>query len=162
MITETFRNKHNLLTVCLAMSVFIGFITPLKSTFLVPKTGENGAIYIVVTRGGIALISLYTVIFVTILSIMIRLWGRPTGLRWDPVSIADQIALFYGSNILQGFRGLDLADQKEMKSRLKDRRYLLGYWLKGNGELWYGIADVTLDDRSELAVSVSPPVSSHR
>ncbi|KDQ16444.1 hypothetical protein BOTBODRAFT_172974 [Botryobasidium botryosum FD-172 SS1] len=150
LIAEAFRNKHHLLALCLLMSYFIGFITPLKSTLLIPTTDTNGTIYVAVTRGvGIALISLYTILSAMILSILIRLWGRPTGLRWDPVSIADQVALFHGSNVLQGFQGLDLADEEKVRSRLNDRRYSLGYWRKENGTLWYGIAEVAPDDLRE-------------
>ena len=71
--------------------------------------------------GGYLLMSVFT-LFVTI-----NLWNVKSGLKWDPVTIADRIALFTHSNI--DFEELERnPDILAAKSKALDGAYRLGCW----------------------------------
>jgi len=57
--------------------------------------------------------------------------GKSTGLKWDPVSIADYASLFAHCNALQYFAPLEL--QHDLRPRhvmVPDRLFRLGYWTR--------------------------------
>lgn len=73
--------------------------------------------------GGYGLIATYTLI------ITIWLWQKSTGLKWDPVSIADHLALFADSNALRYFAPLELRYKTSAKKLMPAaQRFRIGYW----------------------------------
>ena len=63
---------------------FLSFITVSKAIFLTISDIEAGHIQVASDIAQV-LISLYTMHLVTLIYILWYLWGRPTGLKWDPV-----------------------------------------------------------------------------
>lgn len=88
---------------------------------------------------GWTLIVLYGLLTIALFAVMARFTRFQTGLKWDPVSIADILVLFNRSNIISDFEGLEIVDIKD-KIR-KPRPYRLGYWTTSDraNEVYYGI-----------------------
>ena len=84
------------------------------------------------------LLALYVLLIVALIFVMVRFLLHPTGLKWDPVSIADILVLFHQSNILSDFDGLEVDTSKKT---LSSKAYKLGYWMTSNrpNEAFYGI-----------------------
>ena len=71
-------------------------------------------------------------------------WKNTSGLKWDPTSLADLIALLPHSNCLRDYPGTDLmATKEEIWNKLGDRCDRLGYWSTKfhTGPLFYGIGE---------------------
>ena len=122
------------------------FLVALKSSFI-QSTPSNGGWDVVISHQiGYALISLYAVLIFCILSMLIRLHNRETGLKWDPVSIADQLALVQGSNIWPMFANLEFCHRGTFLEAFRNRAshlslLRLGYWKHRNDEsIWHGLA----------------------
>ena len=94
-------------------------IIPLKSALFISTGGPNqGRWEIQISPPvAIALLPLYALLACSTFALIINLWGRRTGLRWDLVSIADKLALFHGSDILDDFDGLDTMDREGINKR---------------------------------------------
>jgi hypothetical protein len=139
------RNGHLLLLTSLYVQrIMVAVIVPLKAAFLQIVADGDGWTIIVLPHVGYALIGIYAILIVLTIGILIRTWNRGTGLKWDPVSVADQLALFQGSNILQMYQGLEFANANECIKVLMERgdwfgHLRLGYWKRG-GSIWHGIA----------------------
>jgi hypothetical protein len=57
--------------------------------------------------------------------------GKSTGLRWDPTSVADYVALFAKCNAMKYFELLELRHERSAKDLISpDQRFRLGYWNK--------------------------------
>lgn len=81
----------------------------------------------------------YSVLFLIVLGLLIYLWDKRTGLKWDPVSLADHMMLLQGSNILEDFSGLEY-NKKKKSYGLETERYRLGYWRhRPTNQYWHGI-----------------------
>lgn len=126
---------------CLLLSVRIlylaGNVIVAFKASLINVTNDDKAI---VTQWAlIPLIVIYGLIALLVLAISWTLRGKKlTGLRWDPVSIADHLMLFRHSNVLNYFEGTDLAEKDSMFETLKRLRLRLGYWKRENGDIWHG------------------------
>ena len=70
-----------------------------------------------------ALLFIYALLAYLTLALVISLWGRRTGLKWDPVTIADKLVLLRGSDILNDFDGLDSMDGETIKTLGKCKWY---------------------------------------
>jgi hypothetical protein len=141
------RNRHWLLFSTIVVHYLMTMIiVPLKAPFIqVFDNGENAWVVVIMPAVGYTLMAIYGVLALATCTIIFRLSNRELGLRWDPVSIADQLALVQGSNILKLFQGLEFANCKECTKVLKKRWRLsrLGYWkVQENGDtrIWYGLA----------------------
>ncbi|KAK1713468.1 hypothetical protein BDP67DRAFT_39657 [Colletotrichum lupini] len=84
------------------------------------------------------LIAFYSVIQLYLIIVVIYLWQRKTGLRWDPVSIADILVLFRHSNVLKYFEGSSIAKRESMFENLEKIPIYLRYWEAKNGKCWHG------------------------
>ncbi|KAF5381413.1 hypothetical protein D9757_009070 [Collybiopsis confluens] len=127
-------------------------LAPLKSAFVLatPYNPETDRCQEFHVSHAIAMIlaTVYCVLAILGALVLVRLYGRSTGLKWDPVSIADKMALFHGSNALQDIIYVD------KDSELSRCHYRIGYWHvtesvpnlapschgKENPFVWYGIA----------------------
>jgi hypothetical protein len=127
-------------------SFIVSLKVALLATTLHPKTPEKDANWTLTLRvypalaliGGYILMAAYTAL------IGLQLRGKSTGLKWDPVSIADFIALFAECNALKYFEPLELRHETKAKQAMSaDQRFRLGYWLKQTraspGEVVYGV-----------------------
>ncbi|KIK55201.1 hypothetical protein GYMLUDRAFT_87704 [Collybiopsis luxurians FD-317 M1] len=133
----------------------------LKSAFIIAQPYNRGDVcqgFYVSHPVALALAALYFILAAIAASLLIRLYGRSTGLKWDPVSIADKLALFHGSNVLPDFDIMEGLPKIGRMEALRKRVYRIGYWsvslqpadsyndglFRCHGEqnpyIWYGIA----------------------
>jgi hypothetical protein len=145
--------KHNhLLTLLMILVVNYAqvYFVPLKSGFLLFRSDNTGWTVVVSVAVGYVLVIFYFVFAGATAMILVRMWSRTTGLKWEVVSIASHLALIQGSNILEAFQGLDFANRTEMNRALKYRGaqfsgLRLGYWQSKNDRtcVWHGIRFLT-------------------
>jgi hypothetical protein len=91
------------------------------------------------------LISLYSVVILLATMTLIKMITSKTGLKWDPTTLADQLALFHGSNALGEFRALEQLHRERAFDLLAESSFSLGYWKsskEGKTRTWYGIGKV--------------------
>jgi len=88
------------------------------------------------------LIAIYAAMNLLTLLLIWDMWGKCTGLRWDPICIADHLALLKYANFLDDFEGTDLSTRDSMIKELGGQRYRLGYWNRGSKGTWYGFGRV--------------------
>jgi hypothetical protein len=135
----TVRNWKRL---ALIIYTFImGFITSLKAVFLTIISEQGGWSIVVAPTSSKVLMLLYAINEVVLISVLIYLWGRQTGLKWDPTTIADQLSLFHGSNVLPDFSVIE-CNQERSWTLLRRNRYRIGYWYLTKNEetkIVYGI-----------------------
>ena len=90
----------------------------------------------------------YIMMFIYTLYIAYHFRGKSTGLKWDPVSIADYAALFAHCNALEYFAPLELRhDMRPKHVMVPNRCFRLGYWTRvsnkpehaNNDNVVYGI-----------------------
>ena len=139
------KNRHWLLLIgMITRQVTMLVIIPLKATFIQIVASDNGWTIIVLPKVGYALVSIYATLIFAAIGMLIRLWNRETGLKWDPVSIADQLALVQTSNIFGMFQGLEFANAKKYTQQLRKLQFeslKLGYWKHPkDNTFWYGLA----------------------
>ena len=149
-IPTLISNGQWLLIVCTFVSLTITFyLMPLKATFIQVTPDRSGWDIAVSNKIGYTLISMYAMLSTVTLLIMVRLYGRDTGLKWDPVALADQLALVQGSNFASLFAGLETCSYPDYLQRLRERApkvgsLRLGYWKhRQNGTIWHGLAFVS-------------------
>ena len=148
------KNKHLLTLALVTISALIQpFFVPLKNSFLHIAPDDTGWQIQVSFNVGYALVVSYLLFIFCTIMILVRMWSQTTGLKWDVVSIADQLALVQGSNILKAFHGLDFANKWQMDSvmKLRANRYgvlRLGYWRAKNDTslIWHGIRFTSLSN----------------
>lgn len=121
------------------------FIVPLHSSLFQTQYHINEAqdiwLWTTVRPIGWTLVVLYALLTIALFCVMIRFILQRTGLRWDPVSLADILVLFNRSNILSDFEGLEIVDPKGKKRTPKS--YRLGYWTTSDqeNEIFHGIGE---------------------
>ena len=104
-----FRGIHWILLAAYVSQITMTFILPLKSVLFI-STGDpiQGRWEIQFSPyAAEALLFSYALLACLTFALVINLWGRRTGLKWDSVTIADKLVLFRGSDILDDFDGLD-------------------------------------------------------
>lgn len=75
------------------------------------------------------LVTMYVLILIATMLSGLFFFRRTTGLRWDPRSLADIIAMLPRSNGLQDYPGTEIMrNTREFKDRLVMRHDRLGYW----------------------------------
>ena len=149
-IPELISTGRWLLVVCTFVSLAInGLLIPLKATFIQVTPDRNGWDIAFSNKIGYALISMYAMVSMATILIMVKLHHRDTGLKWDPVSLADQLALVQGSNFVSLFEGLETCSYRDYSQRFCERAskagtLRLGYWKhRQNGTIWHGLAFVS-------------------
>ena len=122
------------------------FLVGLKAAFIQTTPTANGWSIEVSDDIGYALISVYGLLIAMTMAILIRSYNRVTGLKWDPVSIADQLALLQSPHVRALFANLETCPYAEYGPTLKTRALdfgvlRLGYWKNRlDGAIWHGIA----------------------
>lgn len=81
-----------------------------------------------------------------------HLRNRKTGLKWDPISIADEMQLFHGSHLLYCFQDTEsYTSLKELKDHFRNVYLRLGYWRAEDGGIRHGI-DLVDGGESDCAI----------
>lgn len=143
-LVEAWKTRNLLLLsawiLCITGNVILAFKASLLNT-----TDDDEAI---VTPWALETLTvIYGLVALFILAVMRWIRAKKsTGLRWDPVSIADHLMLFRHSNVLKYFEGTDLAERDSMLEALKGLRLRLGYWKRENGDIWHGFGLVETGD----------------
>lgn len=104
---------------------------------------------------------LYLILTISLSTLICRFALVETGLKWDPTSLADIIAIFHRSNILNDFQRSEI--EETVRRPAKDLR--LGYWRRSqHGEdTFYCVADENLPvSRYSLERGKMRPVNSQR
>jgi hypothetical protein len=126
-------------------SFIVSLKVALLATTLHLETPEKDANWTLTMRTypALALIGGYILMATYTAFIGLQLKGKSTGLKWDPVSIADFISLFAKCNALKYFEPLELQHETKAKQAMSmDQRFRLGYWEKrsvDSSETVYGI-----------------------
>jgi len=75
--------------------------------------------------GGYVIMAAYTIF------VALHFRGKSTGLKWDPISIADYVALFANCNALGYFELLELRHERSARDLVAEQQdFRLGYWNK--------------------------------
>ena len=121
-------------TISLLCQFMVGFIVSLKVALLASGPAQNGG------TGWTLTLRLWPALFLIfghITMAMYVLWvaylnhGKSTGLRWDPVTIADYCSLFAQCNVAEYFSALELLHNRTAKHVLStNHSFRLGYWRK--------------------------------
>jgi len=107
------------------------FIVSLKVALLASDETDTGWILTVRFWPAFFLIIGHVVMAVYILWVAWVHRGKSTGLRWDPITIADYCSLFAQCNVAGYFAPLELQhDMSAKKLMSEDHRFRLGYWEK--------------------------------
>lgn len=139
---------YNLTLLADLMTMIVGqFIVPAKASLLTTEMQPDETWTVFVNPiPAVFLICRYSFMAAFTLGITINLWNRETGLKWYPVALADQLALFRNPHTLSYFAQLEMEDSYlGLKSNLFDGlKFRLGYWdviSAGSveGVVWYGI-----------------------
>ncbi|KAL9608130.1 MAG: hypothetical protein Q9167_007022 [Letrouitia subvulpina] len=87
------------------------------------------------------LFAVYIMIAFTLVFLFYKLRRNPTGLKWDPRSLADVLVLFQRSNILSYLLGSEIRDLDS--TSIPGKRFSLRYWAtsKTQGEIFHGIEE---------------------
>ncbi|KAI4211358.1 MAG: hypothetical protein LQ351_005913 [Letrouitia transgressa] len=87
------------------------------------------------------LFAVYILMTFTLVILYYNLRRNPTGLKWDPRSIADVLVLFQRSNILSSFLGSEIRDFDP--TSIPEKKVSLRYWAtsKTQGEIFHGIEE---------------------
>ncbi|KAL8770226.1 MAG: hypothetical protein Q9209_004068 [Squamulea sp. 1 TL-2023] len=90
---------------------------------------------------GWALLVLYVLLILALVLLILKLRRDPSGLRWDPRSLADILSLFQRSNILSDFYGSEARAGSTLTAL--PRKYTLRYWIAGkrSSEIFHGIEE---------------------
>ena len=116
-----------------------------EAAFVQVTPGDSGWEIVISPKIGFTLITIYALLILRTLTMLVTLWGRETGLKWDPTSVMDQLALVRGSNILPIFDGLEIHNRYELQKRFWQKMsnfdsVRLAYWRPNDGgPIWHGI-----------------------
>lgn len=141
-----------------------GQITGYKAALFTGSVTSDG-IYVLTVHKSMAflLMGLYTVIVTATIMTLVKMLTNKTGLKWDPATIADQMALFHGSNALDEFRLLEQQHRESAFDLLAEKSFRLGYWEKvenGKTSIWYGIGKTSGKHVNSFFMSLKMPVTS--
>ena len=138
-----FRHREPLLGLC-SLIFWLELLTiPLQSCLFQTRyyASENVWRWTAVQPIAWSLFVLYLLLLVALALLILRFARRQTGLKWDPVSLADILSLFHRSNFLSDFTRSEMHDSSFRPRTAKDLR--LGYWKtsKRADEAFYGIGE---------------------
>ena len=125
----------------LAFWITTVFTIPLQSCLFQTRYFSEGQEWKWTTVQPVAwtLFGIYTLLALSLSALLLRFAIGETGLKWDPRSIADILAIFHRSNILNDFDRSEI--EKNVSRPPKDIK--LGYWRRSRhgSETFYCIGD---------------------
>lgn len=151
------QNRHFGLAIMGIVANFVNpFLTPAKSALIHKRvSGQDPHLWTISISDASAkyLLLNYSINFLIVLGLLVYLWDRRTGLKWDPVSLADHSMLLQRSDVLDDFSGLEYWSWKGEKTHrlygLETERYRLGYWRdQRTNKYWHGIRKWPASTRS--------------
>ncbi|PSN69882.1 hypothetical protein BS50DRAFT_298096 [Corynespora cassiicola Philippines] len=142
--TEYFKAKQPLVGTCyIIFWLFTWTIPLLASSFNVKYDLDRRVWRWVAVQGVIwTVIVLYILLICALLFLLVFLSRKETGLKWDPRSLADIIALLERSNIMGDYAGSETFEKKDW-DQLRSRADRIGYWstTKRPNDIFYGIGE---------------------
>jgi len=140
---EHFRAGHPLIgTSYIIFWLFAWTIPLLAASFNVRYDLTSSVWRWVAVQGVIwTVVALYILLIVALIIVLVAL-RRSTGLRWDPRSLADIIALLERSNVMAEYEGSETFAKGDW-DRLRNRADRIGYWSTSNrtNDIFYGIGE---------------------
>ena len=140
---EHFRAGHPAIGTCYIIFWLFAWTIPLlAASFNVRYDLTNSVWRWVAVQGVIwTVVALYILLIVALIVVLITL-RKPTGLRWDPRSLADVIALLERSNVMAEYEGSETFAKGDW-DRLRNRADRIGYWSTSNrtNDIFYGIGE---------------------
>lgn len=140
-----FRYGESALGFCFLSFWLSLFTVPLQcclfQTRYYTHEGEDVWRWTAVRPIGWTLLALYILLVIAVVVLMLQFRRRLTGLKWDPVSLADILVLFRRSNILSDFDGSEIPSARD--SQRASKTYRLGYWRTSNrpNDIFYAIGE---------------------
>ena len=140
-----FKHAESSLGVCSVIFWLALFTVPLQACLFQTRyytIDEQGIwIWTAVQPIGWTLLVLYILLVAALTLLFLRFWRRPTGLKWDPTSLADIFVLAQRSNVLSDFEGND--NQTYSNKFPISKQYRLGYWRTSNqpNDAFHGIGE---------------------
>ena len=138
-----FRHREPLLGLCSIIFWLQLFTIPLQSCLFQTRyySSENVWRWTAVQPIAWTLFGLYLLLVVALVLLVTRFIPHQTGLKWDPVSLADIVSLFHRSNFLSDFARSEMETPSTTQPKAKHLR--LGYWStsKRASEAFYGIGE---------------------
>ncbi|KAK0661545.1 hypothetical protein DIS24_g2649 [Lasiodiplodia hormozganensis] len=137
--------------------IFLFTIPLLGSAYNVRFYGDlrNGTWRWLAVQGVIwTVIALYFLLIAGIICIAVQL-RKPTGLKWDPRSIADYATLLERSNVISDYNDTEILEtSSEFRERLASRTDRLGYWNTSRrpNDIFYGLGEPGGDPRRYTVV----------
>ena len=103
--------------------------------------GDNLWRWTAVRPIGWTLLVLYVLLTVGLVLIFVRFHRGPTGLKWDPVSLADILTFLHRSNFLGDFEQSEAGQSRG--NEYGQKNYRLGYWTTSRRptEMFYGLGE---------------------
>ncbi|KAF1947279.1 hypothetical protein EJ02DRAFT_365501 [Clathrospora elynae] len=141
---EHFRAGHRGVGAFFVISwLFTWTIPLLASSFNVQYDLDGGVWRWVAVQGVIwTVVALYILLIIALIVVMMFLIRNPSGLKWDPRSIADIISLLERSNIMADYNGSETFEKGDwhLVSNRADR---IGYWntTRRPNDVFYGIGE---------------------
>ncbi|MCJ1285400.1 hypothetical protein MMC26_004740 [Xylographa opegraphella] len=139
---SSFKHKEPILGLCSLIFWLNVFTIPLLScvfqTRLYLDTNDGVWMWTTVQPVAWVLIVLYWLLLVALMLLALRLATRPTGLKWDPTSLADIFVLLRRSNLASNFHGSEV-----QAVPIRSRPASLGYWRPSNrpSDIFYAIGE---------------------
>ena len=137
-----FRDGEPLLGLCSIIFWLELFTLPLQSCLFQTRyySTENIWRWTGVQPIAWTLFVLYLLLLVALVLLVLRFVRHQTGLKWDPVSLADIVSLFHRSNFLSDFAR---SETEAVSTNQKPKHLRLGYWStsKRASETFYGIGE---------------------
>lgn len=144
---EHFRAGQPVIGVCYVIFwLFLWTIPLLASCFNVRFRGSptDGHWRWIAVQGVLwTVITLYILLILALITLSAFLFRKQTGLKWDPRSLADIIALLERSNIMNDYNGSETFAKEEFRQRLANRSDRIGYWhtSRRQNDIFYGIGE---------------------
>ena len=138
-----FRHREPVLGLVAIIFWLALFTVPLQSSLFQSRYTLPDGVWKWTTVQPIAwtLFALYVLLIAALILLLLRFALYETGLKWDPVSLADIIVVFRQSNILADFETCEIDPSALSRQRPKSLR--LGYWktARRDSETFYCIGD---------------------
>ncbi|KAF2000694.1 hypothetical protein P154DRAFT_193065 [Amniculicola lignicola CBS 123094] len=143
---EYFRAGQPLIGVCFVVFWVFGWTIPLLASSFNVRYDIDERVWRWIAVQGIlwTVIVLYIFLIVALLALMVLIMRKQTGLKWDPRSLADIIALLERSNTMGEYKDSEtFAMPQEFKANVGHRTDRIGYWstTKRPTDVFHGIGE---------------------
>ncbi|KAF1365709.1 hypothetical protein EJ07DRAFT_92922 [Lizonia empirigonia] len=141
--TEHFHAGHPAIGACYIIFWLFAWTIPLLAASFNVRYDLARSVWRWVAVQGIiwTVAALYILLIAALLIVLVAL-RKPTGLRWDPRSLADMVALLERSNVMAEYEGSETFARGDW-DRLRNRADRIGYWSTSNraNDIFYGIGE---------------------